>query len=98
EGASGAYNLFGAYEWMGPVDAQRLESALQQVIAQHPALRTAFHQQGDQPRQRVHTRARLALARVDLSPARAGAEAVNPVGGSVNGLDNALDGAADPLA
>ncbi|MGC1375083.1 MAG: condensation domain-containing protein, partial [Anaerolineales bacterium] len=50
---SAAYNVFGAARIHQQLDVPALQQAFQALIARHPALRTTFYLQGDEPAQRV---------------------------------------------
>ncbi|MFD3212785.1 amino acid adenylation domain-containing protein [Pseudomonas sp. LR_7] len=64
---SSAYNLPRALLLEGPLDAERLQHALQQVVERHDILRTRFADIDGQPRQVVDSAARLGLQRQDLT-------------------------------
>ncbi|MDZ5604327.1 amino acid adenylation domain-containing protein [Pseudomonas sp. RP23018S] len=63
---SSAYNLPRALQLDGPLHVERLQQALQQVIARHDILRTRFIEVDGQPQQVVDPSARLSLQQQDL--------------------------------
>ena len=69
EGASVAYNMPAALLLVGSVDTDAFQRALVTVIEQHEALRTTFITVDGEPRQLVHTAARVQLERIDLTGA-----------------------------
>jgi amino acid adenylation domain-containing protein len=62
EPGSPAYNVPWVFEFGGPVDADRLQRALELVVARHEALRTTFALDGDLPRQVIHEHVPVRLA------------------------------------
>ncbi|SDU36152.1 non-ribosomal peptide synthase domain TIGR01720/amino acid adenylation domain-containing protein [Pseudomonas synxantha] len=64
---SSAYNLPNALRLRGPLNTAALDTALQQVIARHDVLKTAFQTLDDQPRQVFDPQARIHLHEDDLS-------------------------------
>ncbi|WP_312936213.1 amino acid adenylation domain-containing protein, partial [Pseudomonas sp.] len=63
---SSAYNLPRALQLDGPLHPERLQQALQQVIARHDILRTRFLEVDGQPQQVVDPAAQLNLQQQDL--------------------------------
>lgn len=61
EGAGTAYNAPALLRVEGPLDAVRLERALQAMVLRHESLRTTFELLGESVVQRVHDRAVLRL-------------------------------------
>ncbi|OWR30108.1 non-ribosomal peptide synthetase [Saccharibacillus sp. O23] len=61
EGAGTAYNAPALLRVEGPLDAVRLERALQSMVLRHESLRTTFELLGESVVQRVHERAVLRL-------------------------------------
>ena len=51
--ADARYNMPAAFELQGPVDAEALHRALEQLIARHETLRTIFVEVDGEPRQRI---------------------------------------------
>ncbi len=50
-----AYNVSSALRLQGPLDRQKLDGAIHQIIARHEALRTSFHKNGEgKPVQQIH--------------------------------------------
>jgi amino acid adenylation domain-containing protein len=64
---SAAYNLPRVIRIRGTLDPQRLENALNQVLARHDILRTAFRERDGVTLQVVDEQARLVLGQEDLS-------------------------------
>jgi hypothetical protein len=60
------FQLIQYVELEGDLDAGALETALAQVAARHPALRTAFRRDGDEPGQEIEDAVELDHVRVDL--------------------------------
>ncbi|MBV9494360.1 MAG: amino acid adenylation domain-containing protein, partial [Acidobacteria bacterium] len=67
EPGSAGYNVPGAVLLRGALDVQRLEQALNVVIARHENLRTLFSSDEGQPYQQILDRVDFQLERVDLS-------------------------------
>lgn len=62
-----AYNTQFSVRFDGPLDMDRLDRALNALVARHEALRTTFHGDGPTPCQRVREPWRVTVERVDLS-------------------------------
>ncbi|HET8796901.1 MAG TPA: condensation domain-containing protein, partial [Thermoanaerobaculia bacterium] len=69
EPESAIYNISGAIRILGVVDVERLDDALNRVIARHDNLRTLFPSENGKARQRVLDRLDFRLARLDLRSA-----------------------------
>ena len=67
EPQSAAYNLPGAIRLHGRLDANALESALNDIISRHEVLRTGFPTFEGQPVQKIHAARPLSLPLLDLS-------------------------------
>src|SRR5262249_28968432 len=66
-GAAGsAYNMPGAVELRGPLDAGALERSLAEVVRRHAVLRASFHSVGGRPLLRTAPAVAPRLALVDL--------------------------------
>jgi amino acid adenylation domain-containing protein/non-ribosomal peptide synthase protein (TIGR01720 family) len=66
-GGAAAYNMPEAYVLERELDAATLERALQQLVARHEALRTAFVLINGEPRQKILPELSIVLGRIDLS-------------------------------
>ncbi|GGA37501.1 surfactin synthase subunit 1 [Kroppenstedtia guangzhouensis] len=66
-GADTGYNIPSAMVIRFAVDADRLETALQQLAARHEALRTTFHLIDGEPKQRIENQVEIRLQRMDIS-------------------------------
>jgi len=64
-GAQGAYTLCRAFQLKGPLDVDRLELSLTQLLARHEVLRTTFPLVDGLPVQRFHTPTGFRLERID---------------------------------
>jgi amino acid adenylation domain-containing protein len=53
EGPSATYNMAGGFRLQGPLDRQALADAINDVIARHEPLRTAFADRGGEPYQQI---------------------------------------------
>jgi len=62
-----SYHIPLAVRLRGPLDADRLESALNRILARHASLRATFHATPDGPIQRVHSAFALTLAPADIT-------------------------------
>jgi amino acid adenylation domain-containing protein len=67
EGGMGLYNIANAWWLQGPLDAKRLQDAMNSVIARHEALRTAFVSTGGEARQEIRSELSIDLPLIDLS-------------------------------
>ncbi|MFC0215898.1 amino acid adenylation domain-containing protein [Paenibacillus chartarius] len=76
-GESLAYNMPSVVGLEGPVDAERFEQALQQLIARHESLRTSFHTVQGEPMQRIHDEAPFRLERLVAASEEAAAKALD---------------------
>ncbi len=65
--ASAAYNIPLHQLLEGPLDADRLERAIQRLVERHESLRTTFAMIDGEPRQIVHASRTIPLQRIDLS-------------------------------
>ncbi|EFM11233.1 amino acid adenylation domain protein [Paenibacillus curdlanolyticus YK9] len=65
-----AYNMPFAVKLTGPIDAERLERALQQLVNRHEALRTTYGMIDGEVRQTVHSNASLTLNKQSLDEAQ----------------------------
>ncbi|MDE4133250.1 amino acid adenylation domain-containing protein [Phaeobacter sp. QD34_3] len=61
ERETGIYTIVSPLRLHGPLDLDRLQGALQAVLAAHPALRLTFHDTPDGPRQRIGDRFAVSL-------------------------------------
>lgn len=61
-----AYNMFDALRLRGPLNADALERALQEIVKRHESLRTVFGAKDGQPFQRIQPPGGFALLRSDL--------------------------------
>lgn len=68
EPGSTAYHLPRAVRINGPLDVAALREAFSALVARHAILRTTFHDEDGQPRQRVLPAGRFALPLHDLGP------------------------------
>lgn len=66
EGGELNYNMPTALEVIGLIDRERLEAALQALIARHEPLRTSFHIVDGKPVQRIHANTEFELACKEL--------------------------------
>jgi len=48
------YNMSGCMRMEGPIEAEKLETVFQKLIARHESLRTSFVVKGEEPCQRIH--------------------------------------------
>jgi amino acid adenylation domain-containing protein len=69
--ADASYNIPLAVRLTGPLDSDRLESALNTIVARHESLRTRFPAVDGRPHQEVVADSPVRLARVDASADRA---------------------------
>ena len=52
DGGSALYNIPAGWWLQGPLDVERLQGALTQLVARHESLRTVFGSEGGEPRHR----------------------------------------------
>ena len=62
-----SYNIHGAVQIEGPLDAQELEKSLQEIVRRHESLRTHFISAEVGPQQVIDPETRIALPVVDLT-------------------------------
>jgi amino acid adenylation domain-containing protein len=62
-----SYNMPAVFEVAGPLVRERLEAVVKKLIGRHEALRTAFAEIGDEPRQRVHEGVAFEIEYYDLA-------------------------------
>ncbi|WP_214317640.1 non-ribosomal peptide synthetase [Nonomuraea sediminis] len=67
-GSGAAYVMHGAVGLTGPLDPDRLQRALDAVVARHETLRTAFALRDGEPHQQVRPDLRIPIRRLDLDP------------------------------
>ena len=66
EPGSHAYNIPAAFRLSGPVDADLLERAVQEIVRRHEALRTTFRRQGGEVGQIIAPELKVPVRRIDL--------------------------------
>ncbi|HEU0051535.1 MAG TPA: condensation domain-containing protein, partial [Longimicrobium sp.] len=64
---SHAYNIAGGWRYSGPLNAEALERAVDELVRRHEALRTRLETRGDEPVQVVLPHSPVSLPRIDLS-------------------------------
>ncbi|MFB6362817.1 amino acid adenylation domain-containing protein, partial [Paenibacillus elgii] len=66
EGAATAYNMPFALQLKGKLDVERLEQVCRELINRHEALRTSFEWIGQEPVQKIHSKAPFRLACTEI--------------------------------
>ncbi len=73
--ADSSFNMSSNVRLRGELDSQSLQRSLQRLVGRHAILRTTYHQQGGELRQRIHEDLSVALQMIDSSEAQWSTEA-----------------------